>query len=459
MRIAAAKPLFAWDCLDDHPSLKTIREFLECVPDGRLLASLRDHRGKGRNDYPVHVCWGTLLLTIVLRHPSTESCLAELHRNPSLRRLIGAERESDVPKAWNMSRFLAVLGQQPHRTHLQDCFNRMAQRLGEVVPDLGQHTAGDASGLSARRPRGVPSDEAAPGEILYDEHGLPVAAGGRKEYTDEDGAVVKVVEWFGYKFHLLVDVKHEVILAWQVTSTKTGDNEALPELLEQAQGNLPPERMETLAYDKACDDGKVHRLLNRAGIAPIIQNRSLWDAGKREEVLPGRDGRSNVVYDEAGTVYCYDQASDPPVRHRMAYIGSEKSRGTLKYRCPAAHEGWECPMSPVCNAGKTYGMTVRVKREIDFRRFPPVPRATKKFERLYKGRTAVERVNGRVKLFWGADDGNIAGSSRFYAFLGTIMVVHIGMATLLAAAPRREGTLGKASFGPIAKALRKRIAA
>lgn len=363
MRVAETKPLFAWDCLEDQPSLKTIREFLEAIPDAKLLGGLREKRGKGRNDYPVHVCWGVVLLTILLRHSNTDACLAELERNPSLRRLIGAEHEHQVPKAWNMSRFLAALGRAPHLGHLRECFDAMVRRLGEVVPDLGQDTAGDASGLSARRPRGLSVDDAGPGEVVRDEDGLPVAVGGRKEYTDDEGQVTKVVEWFGYKFHLLVDVKHEVILAWEVSSTKTGDNEALPRLAEQAQNNLPQDRIETLAYDKAADDAKVHRTLNDAGIAAVIRNRSLWDDGRREEPLPGRDGRSNIVHDEAGTLYCYDQESTPAVRHRMAYIGHEKSRGTLKYRCPAAHEGWECPMSKVCNAGKKYGLTVRVQRE------------------------------------------------------------------------------------------------
>jgi hypothetical protein len=461
MKVGDTKSLFAWDCLDDEPSLKTIREFLESIPDGKLLQSLREHRGRGRDDYPVHVCWGVLLLKIALRHSQMEACLAELKRNPSLRRLIGIEHEHKVPNDYNMSRFLEVLGQEPHRTHLRDCFDTMIRRLGEVVLDLGNNTAGDASGLSARRPRGAAdkTTKAEPGEVVYDEHGLPIAAGGRKEYTDDEGTVIKVVEWFGFKFHLLVDVTHEVILAWEVSSTKTGDNEMLSALVEQAEGNLPEGRIETLAYDKAADDGKVHELLNDKGIAPIIENRSLWADGHREELLPGRDGRSNVVYDEAGTVYCYDQVSEKPVRHKMSFIGHEKSRGTLKYRCPAVHEDWECPMSSVCNAGKKYGMTVRVKRDVDFRRFPPVPRATKKFERLYKGRTAVERVNGRVKLFWGADDGNIAGSSRFCGLLGTIMIVHAGMATLLASASRYEGTLSKAGLGPIAKALREKIKA
>ena len=94
-----------------------------------------------------------------------------------------------------------------------------------------------------------------------------------------------------------------------------------------------------------------------------------------------------------------------------------------------------------------------MRQEIDLRRFPPIPRATKKFERLYKGRTAVERVNARLKVFWGADDGNVAGASRFFACLGAVLVVHAGLATLLAAAPRREGTLGKMHLGAVQKAL------
>ena len=98
---------------------------------------------------------------------------------------------------------------------------------------------------------------------------------------------------------------------------------------------------------------------------------------------------------------------------------------------------------------------MRVKREIDLRRFPPIPRATRQFERLYKGRTAVERVNARVKILWGADDGNIVGPQRFFAQLETIMVVHAGLATLLARAPRREGTLGQLRPSPVAQALRE----
>jgi len=147
-------------------------------------------------------------------------------------------------------------------------------------------------------------------------------------------------------------------------------------------------------------------------------------------------------------VLCYDTTSKPPIQHQMAFIGHEKSRRTLKYRCPAMHQGWTCPNHHRCNAGKAYGKTLRVHREIDLRRFPPIPRATRKFERLYKGRTAVERVNARSKIFWGIDDGNVSGAERFHANVNLVMLVHVGLATLLASCPRREGTLGQTRLSP-----------
>jgi hypothetical protein len=446
MVLHPAKPLFDWGSLEDSPSLQTIKDLLAALPDAKLLDSLRTARGKGRNDYPVHVLWGVVVLRVALRHVTTEAMLAELRRNDGLRRLIGIESEHGVPRPWNISRFEEVLGQEPHRTLLKEIFDVLIRRLGAAVPDLGRATAGDATALSARRKEG----EAAEEEVA---EGLPQASGGRKEYQDAEGKVTKVVEWFGFKLHLLVDVKHEVILSYEITDTKAGDGETLPVILGQAEANLPADRIETLAYDKAADSDDVHKTLSAEGITPLIQMRGLWKTDP-ERMLPGHDGSSNVVYTEDGTIYCYDKVSDPPVRHKMSYIGHEPERGTVKYRCPAKHEGWECPMSATCNAGKSYGKTVRVPEATDPRRFPALPRATKKFERLYKGRTAVERVNARLKVFWGVDDGNVTGSRRFFARVGVVLAVHAVFATLLAQAPRREGTLGKIGLSPIAEALR-----
>jgi Transposase DDE domain/Transposase domain (DUF772) len=449
MKIAITRPLFAWDALEDSPSLKSIRILLEAIPDQALLESLREARGKGRDDYPVEVLWGTLLLAIALRHVATDACIEELRRNPALRLLLGIENEDAVPDSDNMSRFLAKLGEEPHLTHLRAAFDVMVKRLGLVVGDVGKDTAGDSTGLSGR------AAISAKLRAAEAEQGLPQPTGGKKEYQDDDGKVTHVVEWFGYKLHLLVDVKHEVALAYHITDTKAGDNERIPELVAQAQANLPPQRIKTLAYDKAADDGAVHEFLDDAKITPVIHNRN-FKLEEPEKVLGGRTPL-NIVYDQAGTLFCYDKVSDTPVRHPMAYIGHEKERGTLKYRCPARHHGFECPSDALCNGEREYGLTVRVKQEIDLRRFPSIPRATKQFERLYAGRTAVERVNGRLKIFWGIDDGQVYGARRFHGHVGAVMVVHLAFATLLAQTERREGTYGTMKLSPIAKALRELI--
>jgi hypothetical protein len=169
--------------------------------------------------------------------------------------------------------------------------------------------------------------------------------------------------WFGYKLHLVVDAKHEVALAYEVTTANAADAKSLPNLVRQAQANLPEGRIEALACDKAADDHASHRVLHQAGIRPGIQNRRLGK-DQTEQMLPGRDGR-----------------------------------------------------------------------------------------------TSVERVNGRLKIFWGVDDGSLVGARRFHVMVGTVRIVHVAFATLLAAAPRREGTLGKLRLGPIPKALSQQPAA
>ena len=98
-----------------------------------------------------------------------------------------------------------------------------------------------------------------------------------------------------------------------------------------------------------------------------------------------------------------------------------------------------------------------MKQEIDRSRFPSIPRATKKFERMYRGRTAVERVNAQLKVFWGIDDGQVYGARRFHGHVGAVMVVHLAFATLLARAGRYAGSYGKMTLSPIAQALQELI--
>src|SRR5262249_10911571 len=148
MLIHATEPLFAWGELEDHPTLVTLRDFLAAVPDQELLDGLRAARGKGRDDYPIARLWRGVRVTVALRPRSVNACPARLRPNPAVCRLLGISQEQGIPNGWNLSRFLDVLGQEPHLAALRHVFDALARRLGTAVPDLGRHTAGDATALA-----------------------------------------------------------------------------------------------------------------------------------------------------------------------------------------------------------------------------------------------------------------------------------------------------------------------
>jgi hypothetical protein len=95
----------------------------------------------------------------------------------------------------------------------------------------------------------------------------------------------------------------------------------------------------------------------------------------------------SVVYDNEGSVYCISPHYAD--QKTMAYRGFEKDRKALKYSCPAEHYGVECRDKERCKIPKQ----VRIPLSEDRRIFSPVARSSYKWNKLYNGRTAVERVN------------------------------------------------------------------
>ena len=106
MRITTTQALFAWEALEDSPSLPTLREFLAAVPDAKLPDSLRQRRGQGRDDYPVSVLWGTLKDRCPARHEG-RTCPSD-GRRPRIVDRIPAElsdaRAADGPRVRGKAR-------------------------------------------------------------------------------------------------------------------------------------------------------------------------------------------------------------------------------------------------------------------------------------------------------------------------------------------------------------------
>ena len=84
----------------------------------------------------------------------------------------------------------------------------------------------------------------------------------------------------------------------------------------------------------------------------------------------------------------------------------------LKYRCPDVLGKAKCRSRFPCTAS-SYGYVLKlpVMKE-DPRRHVPVPRESKKWARLYRMRTAVERVNSRVKELLGLGKIPVRGIAK-----------------------------------------------
>lgn len=430
--------IFSWDQIDATSDLDRLRLVLSALPDEPLMLILEAHRGRGRDDYPIRAVWNAVIAGIVFQLASVAALLRELRRNAELRQrcgfdpLLGARA---VPTDEAMSRFLLLLCE--HQAEVEAMFDSLVRELGYALPDLGRTLAVDSKAIQSF---GRPVKDA---EKLASPDGRRelTADWGTKTYEGvrEDGSAwEKVVRWFGFKLHLLVDSEHELPLAFHVTQASANDSPWLLPLLEAHEEHHleVASRSEELAADKAYDSADNKAVLwDEHGIKPLIPTRRLWkeEPDKPRSLFPDR--ADVFLYDESGRVYC-----QAPTERRgqdelrlMTFDGFEPGRGTLKYRCPAAACGLTCQGRAECECLSRggvgpYGRVVRVPLDHDRRIFTPIAQGTQKWEKAYDRRTSVERVNSRLDRVLGFELHTIRGLAKMQLRVGLALVVMLAMA-------------------------------
>ena len=194
------------------------------------------------------------------------------------------------------------------------------------------------------------------------------------------------------------------------------------------------EGAEELSADRGYDSAENKKVLyDKYGIKPVIDNRLLWkeNAGEPRPLFPDR--ADVFVYDQLGQVYCHSPSErrGEDERRELAFVGFEKDRGTLKFRCPAAYYGLECPGRALCEQNTSvgdYGRVVRVPLRLNRRIFTPIARCSPKWKKAYRLRTAVERVNSRIDLLLGFEQHTIRGHRKMKLRMGLALVVMLAMA-------------------------------
>jgi hypothetical protein len=384
------------------------------MPDEALMRALEQHRGHGRNDYPVRAMWNSVLAGIVFQHDNVEKLRRELSRNGQLRELCGFDNQ--VPPPWVYTRFMKTLIE--YESLIDGMFDKLVQQLSNALPNFGKHLAMDSKAIESFAEH-KNKNEVADGRRDTD------ADYGKKKYSGvhEDGKPwEKIVKWFGYKLHLLVDATYEMPVAFKVTKASASDITEGHALLEQVQQRQPDllKAAETLAADRGYDDTKLLvKLWDDHSIKPVIDIRNMWKDPDKTRLL---EGRENVVYDYKGTVSCL--CPETGKQREMCNGGFEKDRNTLKKLCPAKQMGIKCEGAATCPVSQG----IRIPLSEDRRIFTPIDRASYKWEKEYDKRTSVERVNSRLDVSFGFELHTIRGMSKMKMRCGLALCVMLAMA-------------------------------
>jgi hypothetical protein len=420
MAIIPQRSLFQWSEVEALDDLERLRLVLMHLPDELLMLALERERGLGRNDYPIRPVWNSLLAGIVFQHMSIEVLRRELLRNASLRQACGfdpTKGRQAVPTPRAYSHFLKAL--RKHQGEIEALWSQLLRLLMAELPDFGRYLAHDGKAIQSH---GRAPNKEAKGKSPDGRRESDADWGAKtKHEVNEDGIEVeRTFYWFGFKLHLIVDATYELPVAFELTKASANEQpvaRALYNKLAQDQPQLM-ERCQAAIGDKGTDDTELlTQLWDGYGIKPIIPIRRDWKDELTRRVRHSR----NVIYDEQGTVSCWTRGGE---QHRMAYAGFEEDRQSLKYRCPARHYGLSCPDVGNCPVKGA----VRIKLSENRRVFTPLPRSSYAWKRLYRKRSAVERVNGRLDQGFGFEQHFIRGQQKMHLRLSLAMLVMLAMA-------------------------------
>jgi hypothetical protein len=418
MAIIPQQTLFVWSEIENLGDLERLRLVLEYMPDEELMQALEKERGKGRDDFPVRAMWNSILAGVVFQHLSIESLRRELSRNGQLRFMCGLYK-GKIPEAYVYSRFFNKLFKKEEE--INEIFDELVDELEELLPEFGVNLAIDGKAISSLSKReNKKKDE--DGRRDLD------ANWAKKEYKGvrEDGtAWSKIVKWFGYRLHLVVDADYELPVAYELTKASTSEVKQAHKMVEELDKKHPElmERCETMEADRGYDDTKLYeKLWDDYEIKPVIDIRNMWkDIDKTRQL----QDYENVVCNYKGNVYCV--CMETGKKREMCVGGFEKDRkasGTLKKLCPAKQYGIECKYMDKCQVKQG----IRIDIELDRRIFTPIDRASYKWERTYDKRTSVERVNSRLDESFGFEKHYIRGLKKMKVRCGIALCVMLTMA-------------------------------
>ncbi|MFY0521608.1 transposase [Lysinibacillus sp. UGB7] len=184
----------------------------------------------------------------------------------------------------------------------------------------------------------------------------------------------KNVFWYGFKCHLAVGAKSQYIVQSLFSSGSLNDGKAAIPLLKGIQERFSSLNIAYATMDAGYDYVPIYEQVYRMGAQSIIAYN------KKNEPEP-------IGFDKHFAPTCAREYS-------YRYDSYDAKHETLKYTRP--HECNDCPLAHDSLCQKVYKMKITK----DLRRYTAPARGSKKWNQLYKARSAVERVNAYLKGYF-----------------------------------------------------------
>ena len=403
MAIIAQINLFDYCEIEKLGDLERLNLAFEGIDDEKLMEKLENKRKNGRDDYPVRVMWNLLIAMIVFEHKKVSTFRRELSRNSQLRRKCGlcdyGKKKHLVPPSRVFSGFIRILSEEVEE--IAEIFNVQVEELYELIPNFGKKLAGDGKYIDSYAKKAPKQNQTATDNRTENDAKWSIK---EYHYADKKGEKkVKKEYHFGFKAHIICDVETELPIAYSVTPANADEKSEMIKLLNSPLLSSEERRRiaEYLLLDRGYDSTDMIKAIKEAGIVPVIDIRNMWkDAEETKQYK-----NTNMVYNYKGDVYYVDDNCE---KHKMKYLGYDKQKKCLRY----SHNQ------------KTY----KIYTSYDERIFLPIARDSKKWGRIYKGRTAVERLNGRLDRDYMFEEHTIRGLSKMSLMVGLSMIIMNGMA-------------------------------
>ena len=293
----------------------------------------------------------------------------------------------------------------PTTEHLDSSLQKLLYIAGIIpsiryglIPSDGLTISGDGTAVPSRTsPFGH--------KIRHAADGVNIPSDNLRHFSDPDADFgwdsSKKDAFFGHTLYMLCYrnplFKVELPLTMRYTSARRHDSGnflyAFDEFLSVCK--LSPAN---ICLDSAHDNIPTYELLDILGINALIDinGRASHSTGTPEDIT-------------------LDKQAHPICRgdHPMHFHSYDPCKSADKYRCPLkCGDISSCPYEEQCSPS-SYGRTVYIKRNSDLRFHTKIPRDSEEYIRIYKERTACERVNARVLNDYLLQSLRIRGIDRF----------------------------------------------